>query len=175
MRGSMTRGMRRELRNIEPSMTFALSLLSRSTWLHSSLQLLPPAVFSFALFGSNYSFASSVMLIGCILHRFRKVRPSVGSCKMALPGKKKHANRRARLRNPFHKLIQVNPGAVTHSPGQVDTLDQKSERTANSQIHSADDILAPWACVALDSLLARHDLALLATARRLAPSPMQSF
>ena len=102
--------------------------------------------------------------------RFRKVRPSVGSCKMALPG-----NRRARLRNPFHKLIQVNPGAVTHSPGQVDTLDQKSERTANSQIHSADDILAPWACVALDSLLARHDLALLATARRLAPSPMQSF
>ena len=36
----MTRGMRRELRNIEPSMTFALSLLSRSTWFHSSLQLL---------------------------------------------------------------------------------------------------------------------------------------
>ena len=169
-RGSMTRGMRRELRNIEPSMTFALSLLSRSTWFHSSLQLLPPVVFSFALFGSNHSFALSVMLIGCILHRFRKVRPSVGSCKMALPG-----NRRARLRNPFHKLIQVNPGAVTHSPGQVDTLDQKSKRTANSQIHSADDILAPWACVALDSLLARHDLALLATARRLAPSPMQSF
>ena len=96
---------------------------------------------------------------------------------MALTGKKKHANHRTRPRNPSqaHKLLQVNSGAVTHSPGQVDTLDQKSERTANSLIHSADESLAPWTWVALHSLLARHDLALLATARRLAPSPMQSF